>query len=218
MGDTVTSVYTYANALDRKDTEYPMFDGLGSERTVTSSSQTVTGTINHDAFGLTVNTTGSSTNPYKFAANSGYRDDGDAGLSHVGARYYDPQVGRFTTRDTELDQHPYAYCEHDPVNSVDPDGHIPVPVWLRNFIKGFVGNAGDTIADPFAARVGYYTRGMMTYYIIFRMIRHELDLVGNNWHNHANDHDGNKSGHGGIKPGPNDYDHMERGWENEKSQ
>ncbi len=100
-----------------------MFDGLGSERTVTNSSQSVTGTINLDAFGLTVNTTGSSTNPYKFAANSGYRDDGDAGLVHVGARYYDPQVGRFITRDTDLCEHPYAYCEHDPVNAVDPSGH-----------------------------------------------------------------------------------------------
>jgi RHS repeat-associated protein len=37
-----------------------------------------------------------------FAATSGYRNDGDAGLSHVGARYYDAQVGRFITRDMVL--------------------------------------------------------------------------------------------------------------------
>ena len=41
----------------------------------------------------------------------------------VGCRYYDPQVGSFTTRDTYLDQKPYLYCEHDPVNGVDPTGH-----------------------------------------------------------------------------------------------
>ena len=41
----------------------------------------------------------------------------------VGCRYYDPQVGSFTTRDTYLDQKPYLYCEHDPVNGVDPSGH-----------------------------------------------------------------------------------------------
>jgi RHS repeat-associated protein len=45
-----------------------------------------------------------------FAATSGYRNDGDAGLMHVGARYYDAQVGRFITRDTELDQEPYLDC------------------------------------------------------------------------------------------------------------
>ena len=54
---------------------------------------------------------------------SGYRDDGDAGLVHVGARYYEPQVGRFVTRDTDLDEHPYLYCEHNPVNALDPSGH-----------------------------------------------------------------------------------------------
>jgi RHS repeat-associated protein len=107
----------------RKDEEYPLFDGLGSERTVTNASQTVTGTINYDAFGQTVGTTGSSTNPYMFAATWGYRTDGDAGLMHVGARYYDAQVGRFITRDTLLSEHPYLYCEHEPVDHVDPDGH-----------------------------------------------------------------------------------------------
>ena len=58
-----------------------------------------------------------------FAATSGYRNDGDAGLMHVGARYYDAQVGLFITRDTELDQKPYLYCHHDPVNYLDPTGH-----------------------------------------------------------------------------------------------
>jgi RHS repeat-associated protein len=93
---------------------------LGSERTVTNSSQTVTGTVTFEGFGQTIASTGSSSDPYMFAATSGYRNDGDAGLMHVGARYYDAQVGRFITRDTELDEHPYLYCDHDPVNCVDP--------------------------------------------------------------------------------------------------
>jgi RHS repeat-associated protein len=59
-----------------------------------------------------------------FAATSGYRSDGDAGLMQVGARYYDAQVGRFITRDTVLTEHPYIYCDHDPVNAVDPSGHV----------------------------------------------------------------------------------------------
>ena len=41
-----------------------MFDGLGTERTVANSSQTVTGTLTTAAFGQTVATTGSSGNPY----------------------------------------------------------------------------------------------------------------------------------------------------------
>ena len=67
--------------------------------------------------------TGSSTSAYQFGATSGYRTEGDAGLTLVGCRFYDAQVGRFITRDTYLDQAPYAYCDGDPVNAVDPSGH-----------------------------------------------------------------------------------------------
>jgi RHS repeat-associated protein len=100
-----------------------MFDGHGSERTVTNSSQTVTGSVNFEAFGQVAGSTGSSANPYMYAGDWGYRNDGDAGLMHVGARYYDAQVGRFITRDTVLSEHPYLYCEHEPVGFVDPSGH-----------------------------------------------------------------------------------------------
>ena len=128
-----------AFSLIHKDGEILLFDGLGSERTVTNSSQTVTGTATYEGFGQTVATTGSSSNPYMFAATSGYRNDGDAGLMHVGARYYDAQVGRFITRDTDLSQKPYLYCEHDPINAVDPTGHWPtIPDWLKQFVKGSV--------------------------------------------------------------------------------
>jgi RHS repeat-associated protein len=111
-----------------------MTDGLGSTRTVINSSQTVTATAITEGFGQTVATTGSTSNPYGFAGSSGYRTDGDAGLMHVGARYYDAQVGRFITRDTVLTEHAYLYCEHDPVNRIDRDGHDDEPITL--FPKG----------------------------------------------------------------------------------
>ena len=123
QGSTTTAVYTYGEGLIRKDSEVPLFDGQGTERTVTNGSQTVVGTLNLDGFGNQVGSTGSSSSPYMYAATSGYRNDNDAGLTHVGARYYDAQVGRFITRDTYLDQKPYLYCEHDPVNGLDPSGH-----------------------------------------------------------------------------------------------
>jgi len=94
----------------------------GSERTVTNSSQTVTGSVNFGAFGQVAGSTGCSANPYMYAGDWGYRNDGDAGLMHVGARNYDAQVGRFITRDTVLSEHPYLYCEHEPVGFVDPSG------------------------------------------------------------------------------------------------
>jgi YD repeat-containing protein len=54
QGSTTTATYTYGNALIRKDGEVPLFDGLGSERTVTDSNQSVTGTLTTEGFGQTV--------------------------------------------------------------------------------------------------------------------------------------------------------------------
>ena len=49
------------------------------------------------------------------------------------ARYYDPQVGRFISRDAVLSEHPYLYCEHEPVDYVDPSGNIPQ--WVKDYAK-----------------------------------------------------------------------------------
>jgi RHS repeat-associated protein len=124
QGGTYTQACSVGNGLLRRGSEYPLFDGHGSERTVTNSSQTVTGSVNFEAFGQVAGSSGSSASPYMYAGDWGYRTDGDAGLMHVGARYYDAQVGRFITRDTVLSEHPYLYCEHEPVGFVDPSGHV----------------------------------------------------------------------------------------------
>jgi RHS repeat-associated protein len=77
---------------------------------------------------------------YTFAGDWGYRDDGDAGLLHVGARYYEPAVGRWTSADKwlgdlyrPLSLNRYLYCEDEPVNAVDPQGFFKVRV--KPYIK-----------------------------------------------------------------------------------
>ena len=75
--------------------------------------------------------TAGTASAYSYRGAFGYREDGIAptGLSSayafqkVGARYYDPTFGCFLTRDTDLSQKPYAYCDGDPVNFSDPSGH-----------------------------------------------------------------------------------------------
>jgi RHS repeat-associated protein len=108
-------------------------DGVGTTRATVNGVQAITSTLTTEAFGNVVAQWGSSANPYRFAGAWGYRDDGDAGLLHVGARYYDPQVGRFVSRDAVLSEHPYLYCEHEPVNAVDPQGFFKVRV--KPYIK-----------------------------------------------------------------------------------
>jgi len=53
------------------------------------------------------------------------------GLYKMGARYYNPEIGRFITRDTyrgdiykPWTQNLYTYCNNNPVNYVDPTGHM----------------------------------------------------------------------------------------------
>ncbi|MER5887163.1 RHS repeat-associated core domain-containing protein, partial [Streptomyces sp. NPDC001941] len=57
--------------------------------------------------------------PYRFAG--GYQDP--TGLYHFEARYYDPNVGRFTQPDPSgQEKNPYLYADGDPVNRIDPNG------------------------------------------------------------------------------------------------
>jgi len=140
QGSTFTAAYTIGNDLLRRNGEYPAFDGLGSARAEANSSGTATATQDFDAFGNTIASSGSTSSPYNFAGDSGYESNGDAGLMHVGARYYDPQVGRFASRDSMLDQIPYAYCGHEPNDFVDPSGYFS---WKRFWgnVKANIGRA-----------------------------------------------------------------------------
>jgi RHS repeat-associated protein len=67
--------------------------------------------------------------------SSGQWNGGDAlaalGLSQLGARLYDPVIGRFMSRDplvlprTGATTNPYAFAFNDPINSSDPTGFDP---------------------------------------------------------------------------------------------
>ena len=56
-----------------------------------------------------------------------------SGLLYMNARYYNPATARFLSQDTYTGsasvpwtQHLYAYCNNNPVNMVDPTGHVAV--------------------------------------------------------------------------------------------
>ena len=71
-----------------------------------------------DAFGNEL-----SVNPLpEFGFNS-ERMDSETGLQYLGARYYDPSIGRFTQEDPiRWGTNWYSYCGSDPVNNIDPSG------------------------------------------------------------------------------------------------
>lgn len=63
---------------------------------------------------------------------TGAVSDDSTGLYYMNSRFYNPSTARFLTQDTYTGtpyepwtQHLYTYCSNDPVDMVDPTGHIP---------------------------------------------------------------------------------------------
>ena len=85
---------------------------------VTDSSGEVAERFEYEPFGLVATSTGPlASGAHRF---TGKPEDGAIGLYYFGARYYDPEVGRFTSRDPAKDGlNWYVYCINNPLNRVD---------------------------------------------------------------------------------------------------
>jgi len=128
-GGTAVSDYVYNNGLliaklSGGSTYYFHTDMLGSIRLVTMGSSPNFST-NYRPFGVQYGVSG--TDPtYKY---SGKPQDGATGLYYYAARYYDPDVGRFISRDpaglTLSDPQSlgiYSYARNNPETFIDPTG------------------------------------------------------------------------------------------------
>lgn len=93
----------------------------------------------YSAYGALLARTGGSTNAYQFA---GEQQDAESGLYYLRARYYEPKVGRFLSRDPiagderrPLSLHKYLYAYGNPVNLTDPSG-LSVLTDVMETLKG----------------------------------------------------------------------------------
>ena len=75
--------------------------------------------IRYDCFGFSTNVKHDPTNKKQF---TGKETDEDSGLQYFIARYYDPEVGRFSSKDPVPNDNLYVYCDSNPINKIDPDG------------------------------------------------------------------------------------------------
>jgi RHS repeat-associated protein len=134
---------------------YYHYDGLGSVCNLTNSSGQVIAGYTYDAFGNLSVMTGSSDNPFRF---TGQQTDDVTGLLYLRARYYDPSIGRFITKDpfvgTEDNPqslHRYAYAQNNPVNLTDPSGYSPTNdrafMWI-NILMDLIELYGAIVIGP----------------------------------------------------------------------
>jgi len=101
---------------------YYLTDNLGSTVGIVTSSGMKTAAYAYDPYGRTRTATGpnATANAIRYA---GGLFDATTGVTKFGARYYDPNTGRFTQPDPSgQGQNPYAYAGNNPITWKDPGG------------------------------------------------------------------------------------------------
>jgi RHS repeat-associated protein len=136
-------------------------DHLGSPRIVMDSATgEIAQRIDYDAWGRVVADSAPGFQPFGFA---GGIHDIHTGLVRFGARDYDPEIGRWVTKDPRglaAGTNVYAYVGADPINRIDPEGLD----WLDS-VGDFFAGFGDTLTTiPF------------TKFSLTRWIRKKLDV------------------------------------------
>ncbi len=133
----LSATYTFADDLvaqtrydeqGNPSTAFVQMDGFGSTRWVTDQSGAITDSIDYDAFGVEIGRSGTTDVEHRYR---GERWDANVAAYDLRARLYTPRNGRFLTQDTfagfsqdPQSLHKYAYTHADPVNGIDPSGHM----------------------------------------------------------------------------------------------
>jgi len=151
-------------------TWYPLTDALGSVVALTDDAGTVVARWEYAPFGELRKTAVAGSWQSPPGGFAGGFHDPETGLTLLGARYYDPRLGRFLTTDPLQGQlsnpaslHAYQYAFNNPLRYRDPDGAT------AEDIANAITSAGGRLGQMFGYGVGRATSAvaalpMTTYY------------------------------------------------------
>jgi RHS repeat-associated protein len=115
--------------MTEREVHYYHYDGQGNTIAMTDSRGRVANNYAYDEFGKLLVKEERVPNPFRFVGQYGVMDERN-GLLYMRARYYDPEVGRFISKDpigfAGGDVNLYGYVGSNPVNWVDPFGLDPI--------------------------------------------------------------------------------------------
>ena len=149
IGDVV-----YTENADGTGREYFLYNATGTTSALTDDDGAVTSTSCYTAWGIETATVGTSENVRKFSTKE--RSE-LLGIDYFGFRCYDPDLGRFLTRDPSGypdGPNNYLYCMNSPVNKIDPLG-LKSSLWddIRTTFSSLEGYA--SVAAGFYQGVGH---------------------------------------------------------------
>ncbi len=142
---------------------FALSDQHGSVRQVMNDSGAVVNGYAYDPWGspLTAPAFEAVAQPIRYA---GYWWDSELARYYCWARYYDPLLERFLSRDPEsgsfqepYELHRYLYCLNDPINRIDPDGEFSfgeaVAVGSINLLRAYSVYNTCNIVKGYAERI-----------------------------------------------------------------
>ena len=141
-----TARYLLRTEVRGSTTSYYQADGLDSVTSLSNSSGALANTYTYDSYGKLTASTGAVANPFRY---TGREFDPETGIYEYRARYYDPNVGRFTSEDPiEFGGgvNFYRYARNNPLINIDPAG-LDAYDWIGK------GHSWNTKANCF---ISYY--------------------------------------------------------------
>ncbi len=115
----------------------------------------------YGSFGENFSSLENHSNHFRYA---GEQTESDSGLIYLRARYYDPEIGRFISRDpfsgymaVPESQNMYAYAHNNPVRFVDPSGECVETPWdvlnviydVGKIAYGYISGNQNTVSEGY---------------------------------------------------------------------